>query len=573
MATRYERIYKDINENLKDICEAYYTDNMSSAFGHFILKLKFGITDEEAFECMTDGSNDNGIDAIFLENDKTAHFFQFKFPSAERGINNGVTEGEVLKIGNGFKSFVSSDDEFNSISWNQLLIDKREEYSKLDIYDFKLWIVRFTNQDVNGQISGIMDSILSMYKQQTGNNISCAYLLADECVNLYENNIKNIWPDFKIRYKKTLSPFSDEKSNINSAFITLKSIYETFKDIEEKIYEGNVRYLNPNSKINDGISNTILKNYVNFHLLNNGITIVCSSCNDNTAQGYLDVTGGTIINGAQTVGTIINTLDKMSEDERIKYEESFVFAKIISLNEDTQIVSDMVYTLNTQNQMKSSYTISNDLIVKGVQEKINKETEFFLEIKNNEFSFEKEKDGNFSKLTKNKIDIETFIQIYTAFYNIDNLASLAKNSKAQLFNSDNIQKIINELKYDEALFSYKTYLKLMDIIKDYRAYRKNKEKNEILEILDITEEEISEYRYLNTGNIIIMFALGVVYSKYEIDPEKNMIRVIKILKDIFKNEQNISNATKIKESFDAVEKKLDEFIKSDRKGSSKYFVI
>ena len=69
MATRYERIYKDINENLKDICEAYYTDNMSSAFGHFILKLKFGITDEEAFECMTDGSNDNGIDAIFLENE------------------------------------------------------------------------------------------------------------------------------------------------------------------------------------------------------------------------------------------------------------------------------------------------------------------------------------------------------------------------------------------------------------------------------------------------------------------------------------------------------------------------
>ena len=41
----------------------------------------------------------------------------------------------------------------------------------------------------------------------------------------------------------------------------------------------------------------------------------------------------------------------------------------------------MVYTLNTQNQMKSSYIISNDAIVKNVQDRINNETEFFLEVK------------------------------------------------------------------------------------------------------------------------------------------------------------------------------------------------
>ena len=336
-------------------------------------------------------------------------------------------------------------------------------------------------------------------------------------------------------------------------------IYGTFYPIRDKIYEGNVRYLNPNSKINDGIKNTILNNYQNFHLLNNGITIICKACNDNTAQGYLDIKNGTIINGAQTVGTIINTLHNMEFEKRKEYSDSFVFVRIVSLNGDEQITNDMVYTLNTQNQMKSSYIISNDAIVKNVQDRINNETEFFLEVKNNEFNFEKERNKEFNKLAKNSIDIETFIQVYVAFYNIANLANLAKNNKANLFESSNVQKIINELDYEKSVKAYRIYLKLMDIIKDYRAYRKNQDKTDILEILDIKPEEISDFKFLNTGNIIIMYALGLAYLNKGIDPSGNIINIIKYLKSFFKGENNISNATKIKESFDAVKELMENY--------------
>jgi len=563
MATRYERIYNDLSEHLKDISETYYTDNISSAFGHFIIKMKFGLTDEEAFDCITDGYYDNGIDAVYIENNKIVHFFQFKFPNTEKGINDGVTESEILKLENGFRIFTSNDEEFSSVKWNDLLIEKREEFLNHDIYDYVLWSVRFSNQGVNEQTNKKINNLLKKYQQQTGNIATYNYLMAEECVSLYESNIKNVWPSFKLKYKKTLSPFCDEKSEVNSAFISLKGIYDTFVDIQDEIYEGNVRYLNPNSKINDGIRNTILNAYSDFHLLNNGITIVCDKCNDNTAQSYLDITSGSIINGAQTVGTIINTLANIEKEELERYENSFVFAKIISLKKDENIINDMVYTLNTQNQMKSSYTISNDLIVKSVQEKINKETEFFLEIKSNEFNFEKENNEKFNKLNKNKIDIETFIQIYTAFYDVKNLASLSKNSKSQLFLAENIQYIINELKYEDGIFAYKIYLNLMDIIKDYRAYRKNEEKKDILDKLDINEEGISDYRFLNTGNMIIMYALGIVYSSFELNPNKEMIKVIHFLKNIFKDEANISNATKVKESFDKVRTEILKNYKND----------
>lgn len=559
MATRYERIYEDLKQDLQYIVEEYYSGNLSSAFGHFFLKMKFGLSNDEAYECMTDGFNDNGIDAIYTENNKTVHFFQFKFPEEISGISRGIKEDEVLKLTNGFENFVAPKDEFSKLTWNDLLLEKREEYEKNDIYDYKLWIVRFSNQKVNEKIINKMENFLCKYSQSTGNTIENNFLGADSCVTLYENNIKNIWPDFKLKYKKTLSPFSDEKSIINSAFVPLIDIYDTFYLIRDKIYEGNVRYLNPNSKINDGIKNTILNNYQNFHLLNNGITIICKACNDNTAQGYLDIKNGTIINGAQTVGTIINTLHNMDSEKRKEYSDSFVFVRIVSLNGDEQITNDMVYTLNTQNQMKSSYIISNDAIVKNVQDRINNETEFFLEVKNNEFNFEKERNKEFNKLAKNSIDIETFIQVYVAFYNIANLANLAKNNKANLFESSNVQKIINELDYEKSVRAYRIYLKLMDIIKDYRAYRKNQDKTDILEILDIKPEEISDFKFLNTGNIIIMYALGLAYLNKCIDPSENMINIIKYLKSFFKGENNISNATKIKESFDAVKELMENY--------------
>lgn len=559
MATRFERIYSDIKESIEYLVEQYYPENFSSAFGHYFLKIKFGLSDDEAAECLTDGYDDNGIDAIYIENNKIAHFFQFKFPSDLKGMSNGIKEDEILKLENGFENFVSSNEDFSQIEWNELLKEKRKEYEKLDIYNFKLWVVRFSNQSINDKIIKKMNNNLKKYFNSTGNTTEFNYALAEQCVTLYEKNIKNIYPDFKLKYKKTLSPFSDEKSVVISAFISLFDIYETFNAIQDKVYEGNVRYLNPNSKINEGIKNTILYNYQNFHLLNNGITIICQSCNDNTAKTYLDVKSGTIINGAQTVGTIINTLKDIPENERQSYLNSFVFAKIVSFTDNEELVNDMVYTLNTQNQMKNSYIISNDSFVKRVQEKINKETEFFLEVKNNEFNFEKVRNSNFNKLTKNKIDIETFIQVYVAFYNIDNLANLTKNNKASLFDTNNIEKIINELDHEKAIRAYKIYLKLMDIIKEYRAYRKNRNKKDILDILDIKENEIDEYRYLNTGNFIIMYALGIAYLDKNLQPEENMINIIKFLKDKFKNESNISNATRTKESFDQVKEFMKNF--------------
>ena len=559
MATKFERLYNDINDELTDIKDINKYTNISQAFGHFILKMLFGLTDEEALDCCTDGSDDNGIDAIYVESDKKVHFFQFKFPSKANNINKGVSDEEVLKLCNGVQSFVSTDEIFNKVSWNDLLKDKRQEFLEADICDLKLWIVRYSNQNLSNSSDVIINNYMDKYYRETGNSIEFEKILAMECMNLYESRAKNKWPDFILPYSKTLTPFTDEKASISSAYVSLKSIYDTFYSIQDTVFEGNVRFLSPNSKINDGIRETILTSPENFHLLNNGITIVCKGCSDINAKSYFNVKCGSIINGAQTVGTIINTLFSLTEEQRKQYDKSFVFVKIISFSNDNSLINDMVYTLNTQNQMKNSYTIANDIIVKKLQEKINKETEYFLEIKNNEFNYCKNNMRGFNKLSKNKIDIESFIQAYTTFYDIAGMGALSKNNKASLFTNENIQKIINELTFEKALLPYNTYLELMNIIKEYRAFRKNPDKTDILSILDISENEIDDYRYLNTGNYVVLFALGQIFCNKELDPQKNMIPVIKALRLLFKKEKNVSNATKIKETFEKVEKYVKKF--------------
>lgn len=565
MGTKYERIYSDIKDEIGYLEEKYYKENYSSAFGHYMIKNKFKLNDEEVYNLITDGYEDNGIDAVYIEKGKIAHFFQFKFPENEKGIGKGVTENEILKLFNGFEAFTSSEDQFNKIKWNEMLNEKRCEFIENDIYEFKLWIIRYTNKAVSQNAICKLEQNIARYKTSTGNELQEEYILAEKCSTIYESSVKKAWPNFTLKYKSMGSVFSDENTETKSAYISLKSLYDSLLPIKNEIFEGNVRYYNADSKINDGIKRSLLNNKENFHLLNNGITIISDGCYYNTAKECLDIVEGSIINGAQTVGTIFETLESLSQEEINEYENGFVFVKIISFKEENQVINEMIYTLNTQNTMKSSYIVANDAIINSVKNKINVNTEYYLEVKTNEFNFEKNKNQNLNKLHKNVICIETLIQVYVAFYNLEKMAYLSKNAKGSLFESDNIDKIVNQLRYEDSIIAYEIYLKVMNIITKYRAYKKNDEKIEIIELLEIKEEEIEEYKFLNTGNFVILYALGIVYGKKGEVTEANMKEIIILLASIFKKESNISNATKKKESFEKIEKEVKKYIKMSEK--------
>ena len=88
MATKIETVYSKISQELDVIKEKYDYDNNSCAFGHFYLTMNFDIDDQEAFESITDGFGDNGIDAVYIDRggDTVLNFLQFKFPTTVENI-------------------------------------------------------------------------------------------------------------------------------------------------------------------------------------------------------------------------------------------------------------------------------------------------------------------------------------------------------------------------------------------------------------------------------------------------------------------------------------------------------
>ena len=576
MATKYEKIYKQIKTEITRIREEYKYSNDSSAFGHFMVKAILDLTDEEANEAITDGFNDNGIDAIYIDtrNQKTKiHFFQFKFPASADKIDGALKQDELLKLINGYEHFIGNNEKFNSIIWNDLLKEKREEFTEIEDSDNNiLYIVRFTTNTTSGDNVDVFNSKIKSLHNQTGNIIEGKCLFAGEITSIYEKTRLNGWPDFKIKFKKDLSLFEDNNAKVCSYYVSLYSIYEALENLETDVFAGNVRYFDECSKVNNGIIETLSgDNCSRFHLLNNGITIVCSDVITKSSTDEINITRGSIVNGAQTVGCIMKKIkEDISSSENIssplvnKYKESFVFLRVIKIENKQELIDELVYTLNTQNQMKSSYSISNDLMVKAIQTEVNKNTKYFLQLKNNEYNYQKSNNSSFNKLVKDIIDIELAFQTFVAYENINDLAYLSKNNKALLFDDENRIKIVNELNKEELILSYELYLSIMSIIRSYRAYRKDNTKNEILSILNINDSDIDNFKYLNTGNYLILYALGLYCRKFNLAPEHQIVNIIKIICPLFSNAPNISNLTKSKEMFDKVKNMIDTFQQNNK---------
>src|SRR5690625_3015544 len=461
MATKYEVIYRQLMSNIEEIKEVFEYKNDSISFGHLMLKYIFNISDHQANECMTDGGNDNGIDAIYFEKDNndnliSTHFFQFKLPSDPTKLNVAVKRDEVLKVIEGYEYFTGNTDKFNTLKWNELLEDKRGEYLTLNSFNHNVWLIRFSTFD-NSENEELLKNKIKRIETETGYSINTNLLKASEITELHEKSRLNDWPSFDLNYKRSLGIFSDENSSIYHAYVSIKSIYEALNPIKSIVLEGNVRYYDPRSNINEDIRLTLQNDHERFHLLNNGITIVCQNVNDKSASDTFVIERGSIINGAQTIGTIIRFMDSISDEEKEKYNQSYVYVKVIKLIDINSLVEDIVFTLNTQNTMKLSYRISNNQTIKDIQTKINKETEFYLELKKNEYYHKKDIEKEFTKTLKNVIDIELFIQCFIAYYNIHDLGHITKTSKGALFSSDRLEKIVPQTDKDNMLHSYKVY--------------------------------------------------------------------------------------------------------------------
>ena len=118
--------------------------------------------------------------------------------------------------------------------------------------------------------------------------------------------------------------------------VSVASVLEWWNKYRNSLFTQNLRLFHTNSGVNDALQKTLLQEPENFWYFNNGITVICDRVVKNLAGaplhrlGIFNCEGVSVVNGAQTVGTIGSALDLSTLDEA-SVADSFVQLRIISL--------------------------------------------------------------------------------------------------------------------------------------------------------------------------------------------------------------------------------------------------
>jgi len=230
--------------------------------------------------------------------------------------------------------------------------------------------------------------------------------------------------------------------------VTGKWLYDIYKLYGEDLFSANYRGflgVGKRKKINNAIKQTAESESENFWVFNNGITILTLDI-DNTKEEKTIITGMSIINGAQTTGSLSSVEDsKIGNLEKVK-----VLCRIIKCT-NPGLIPLIVKANNTQNEITSWDTYSNDAEQKVLKEKFaqyGKEYSLkrgFDEIKDclgiysvaqPTLAFE----GNYQEASRGKNNIFLKNSLYTSVF--------SQKSARHLLLIYTLSKAVANLKYD-----------------------------------------------------------------------------------------------------------------------------
>lgn len=196
----------------------------------------------------------------------------------------------------------------------------------------------------------------------------------------------------KIKIKYVGDVFSST-NNWGYALVQANSFVELFKKHGMALFDLNVRYYLEKSSVNKQIKRTLSqsKGIDNFHLLNNGITISCTSWEKpkpTSGKDYFVLHNPQIINGCQTVISVCRAAAEYSEEYlRRKFESDCKVPVRIVLAQNEQLLDDIVTASNNQNKMSARNLRSNSTVQRMLQRNFEhrQRIKWFYERKDGEF--------------------------------------------------------------------------------------------------------------------------------------------------------------------------------------------
>lgn len=190
--------------------------------------------------------------------------------------------------------------------------------------------------------------------------------------------IESITKERSFKYKfRSIDKFEAETEEIETGYetksvislIPIKQYYqficESDGQINDKLFESNIRDYKGRSNVNKKILDTLKNNTaMDFWWLNNGITITAEQINESQSAKTIEIVNPQIVNGLQTSYSIFQYFQ--NNPELLDDEERKIFVKVLKIdNEDDEL--DVIVATNSQNEIRDKDIHANDDVQKNIE--------------------------------------------------------------------------------------------------------------------------------------------------------------------------------------------------------------
>lgn len=347
-------------DNLLTLIAPYHFEgrSQSAAFLRWFFEHIFRLDDTEADDAVCDAKDDKGIDGIVVSDiNEKIYIFQAKIAQ-----NSGKTLGDVA-----LKEFVGSLHQFSDSKYVNALLESnanprlkqlimRHNLSSLidDGYVVEGYFV--TNQKIDNNAVEFLEKTpdLTVYDRT---RISSEYVDLDVDGGVAKTSRINIFEDQLIIYKAG-------KQATLYQLITNASDLVALGGIEDQtLFSQNVRLALGNTKVNKDITKSVSTqdDHKRFPLFHNGITILAN--NIERADGYLKLTNYVVVNGAQSLSTLYNNRDHLTDELKIA-------VRAIELVQKPDLAKEITHKSNNQNSIKARDLKANNVIQQRLQKEM-----------------------------------------------------------------------------------------------------------------------------------------------------------------------------------------------------------
>lgn len=298
----FPHVPKVESANRKDWTEDRHdTDRLSRCLAAYVLVGSCNIGDAAAVGALTDGSDDGGIDAFYL--DRAGNRLLLVQAKFKRG-GASFSQDECLKFINGIRAL----HQRRFTEFNQAFQDRTDELEEaLDTPGLRIEVVlAFLGEDVNRHVTGDLNRLQAemnglteqMSWRPAGLSQIYDWLLAEQQPSTVNVNVS------LENWAWVATPRRAVYGQISAA-----SLAALVVEHGTALFERNVRHYLGSVGVNAAIESTVRDRPEDFFYLNNGLTAVAGEivkAAGTQGRCAFELRNVSIVNGAQTAGAIAN---------------------------------------------------------------------------------------------------------------------------------------------------------------------------------------------------------------------------------------------------------------------------